>query len=175
MKTTHKTIEYQTKGEFDFIDITEEVKDFVKESQINNGFINVQTLHTTAALILNENEPLLLEDIKRNLERLSPGNIKYRHDDFTTRTVNMCPDECANGRSHCKAIFLPVKNPRLFILDEEDDDFYKNIHTPKYHARDVAVERAKITKGIVVLGTATPSIETYHKTKYHRWFCLRQL
>jgi len=116
MKTTHKTIEYQTKGEFDFIDITEEVKNFVEESQINNGFVNVQTLHTTAALILNENEPLLLEDIKKNLERLFPGNIKYRHDDFTTRTVNMCPDECANGRSHCKAIFLPV-NVTLNLID----------------------------------------------------------
>jgi secondary thiamine-phosphate synthase enzyme len=117
MKTANKILEYQTKKEFDFIDITEEVKKFVKEeSQIKNGFINIQTLHTTAAIILNENEPLLLEDIKKNLERLSPGNIKYKHDDFTTRTVNMCPDECANGRSHCKAIYLPV-NITLNLID----------------------------------------------------------
>ena len=63
------------------------------------------------------------------------------------------------------AIFLPLKNPKLFILDEEDDSFYKNIQSPKYHARDVATQRAKITKGVVVLGSATPSIETYYKTK----------
>lgn len=63
------------------------------------------------------------------------------------------------------AIFLPLKNPKLFILDEEDDNFYKNIQSPKYHARDVATQRAKITKGVVVLGSATPSIETYYKTK----------
>ncbi|MFA5779259.1 MAG: primosomal protein N' [Elusimicrobiota bacterium] len=62
------------------------------------------------------------------------------------------------------AIFLPVRNLKLFILDEEDDSFYKNIQSPKYHARDVATQRAKITKGVVVLGTATPSIETYYKT-----------
>ncbi len=63
------------------------------------------------------------------------------------------------------AIFLPVKNPKLFILDEEDDSFYKQMQSPKYHARDVAIARAKIAKGVVVLGSATPSIETYDKTK----------
>ena len=63
------------------------------------------------------------------------------------------------------AIFLPVKNPKLFILDEEDDSFYKQMQSPKYHARDVATQRAKITKGVVVLGSATPSVETYYKTK----------
>jgi|SRR3989339_558511 len=61
------------------------------------------------------------------------------------------------------AIFLPVNNPKLFILDEEDDDFYKNIQTPKYNARDVAIQRAKIVNGVVVLGSATPSIEIYNK------------
>jgi len=117
MKTANKILEYQTKGEFDFIDITEEVKKFVRgESQIKNGFVNVQTLHTTAAIILNENEPLLLEDIKKNLEKLSPGNIKYNHDDFTARTINMHPDKCANGHSHCKAIHLPV-NIALNLID----------------------------------------------------------
>ncbi|MFH0947508.1 MAG: primosomal protein N' [Elusimicrobiota bacterium] len=63
------------------------------------------------------------------------------------------------------AIFLPIVNPKLFILDEEDDSFYKSIQSPKYHARDVAIQRAKITKGVVVLGSATPSVETYYKTK----------
>lgn len=63
------------------------------------------------------------------------------------------------------AVFLPVCRPKLFILDEEDDSFYKNIKSPKYHARDVAIQRAKITEGVVVLGSATPSIETYYKTK----------
>lgn len=63
------------------------------------------------------------------------------------------------------AVFLPIFNPKLFILDEENDDFYKNMQTPKYHARDVAIVRAKITKGAVILGTATPSVETYYKTE----------
>jgi len=108
MKTANKTLEYQTKGEFDFIDITDEVKNFVNECEIKNGLVNVQTFHTTTAIIVNENEPLLFEDIKKNLEKLAPGKINYGHDDFKKRTVNVCPGECANGRSHCKAIYLPV-------------------------------------------------------------------
>ena len=118
MKNANKTIEYQTKGEFDFIDITEEVKNFAKESQIKNGLVNIQTLHTTATLILNENEPLLIEDIKRNLENCAPKNLTYSHDDFGIRTVNVCEDECVNGHSHCKSIHLPV-NVTLNLIEGE--------------------------------------------------------
>jgi secondary thiamine-phosphate synthase enzyme len=106
MKIKSKTIEYQTKNEYEFLDITDQINDFVGETGIKNGLINIQSMHTTAALIFNENEPLLLEDIKRNLENISPKNIKYNHDNFAIRTVNMCSDECANGHSHCKAIHL---------------------------------------------------------------------
>jgi len=116
MKTESKTLRYQTKGEFDFIDITEEVKKFVGQCGIKNGLVNVQTLHTTAAIIVNENEPLLLEDIKKNLEKLAPGNMDYDHDNLQKRTINVCPDECANGRSHCKAIYLPV-NVALNLIE----------------------------------------------------------
>ena len=106
MKFLNKTLEYQTKQEFDFIDITNEVKNFVNQAEIDNGLINVQILHTSAGLMINENEPLLLEDIKKNLESCSPKSKQYQHDDFTIRTVNMCPGECINGHSHCKAIHL---------------------------------------------------------------------
>jgi secondary thiamine-phosphate synthase enzyme len=118
MKIKNKTIAYQTKGEFDFLDITEDVKAFVKESEIKNGLVNIQTLHTTAALILNENEPLLIEDIKRNLENTASKSLHYSHDDFGIRTVNMCSDECANGASHCKAIHLP-SNITINLIDGE--------------------------------------------------------
>lgn len=108
MKTANKTLEYQTKCELDFIDITDEVKKFVAECGIKNGFVNIQTLHTTCAVILNENEPLLIEDMKNNLNSIAAKGIKYNHDDFDRRTVNMCNDECKNGQAHCKAIYLPV-------------------------------------------------------------------
>ncbi len=107
MKTSNKILEYQMEGKLCFEDITEELKKVVKESGIKNGLINVQSFHTTASLILNENEPLLIEDIKANLEKTAPEDIEYNHDNFEVRTVNMCDDECANGHSHCKAIRLP--------------------------------------------------------------------
>lgn len=118
MKTAHKEIEYQTKGLFDFIDITDQVKSFVKEAQIKNGLVNIQTFHTTTGIILNENEPLLIEDIKAHLEKIAPQSLKYNHDDFGKRTVNICDDECVNGHSHCKAIHLPV-NLTLNLINGE--------------------------------------------------------
>lgn len=108
MKAVSKTFRYQTKAEFDFIDITEKVKVFAGESRIKNGLVNIQTLHTTCALILNENEPLLLQDIKESLEKIAPKDLDYKHDNFAIRTINMCKEECVNGHSHCKAIRLPT-------------------------------------------------------------------
>ncbi len=106
MKFQSKNIVIKTKKLFEIRDITDKVLDFVKKSKINNGLINIQTMHTTAMLILNENEPLLLEDIKKNLEKIASNHEEYDHDNFDIRTVNMCDNECVNGHSHCKAIYL---------------------------------------------------------------------
>ena len=107
MKIVTETIEFITGKELDFIDFTDRVEGFIEKSRIKNGFVNIQTMHTTCPLLLNENEPLLLDDMKDHLKKLSPKDLSYNHNDFTRRTVNMCRDECENGHSHCLALHFP--------------------------------------------------------------------
>ena len=102
----NKTLEFKTERLFHFIDFTKEIKDFVENSKIENGLINIQIMHTSAGLIFNENEPLLLGDIMKHLDDCVLKSHNYDHDDLSKRTVNVCVDECKNGHSHCKAIHL---------------------------------------------------------------------
>ncbi len=63
------------------------------------------------------------------------------------------------------AIFSPLENVGLIIVDEEQENSYKQEETPRYHGRDVAIVRAKMEGALALLGSATPSMETYHHAR----------
>lgn len=90
--------------------------------------------------------------------RLSNGE---RYDQFE-RAKNGDIDIMIGPRS---ALFTPFSNLGLIIIDEEHENSYKSESVPRYHAREVAIEYARMSDAIVVLGSATPSVDSYYKAK----------
>ncbi|HID05911.1 MAG TPA: primosomal protein N', partial [Armatimonadetes bacterium] len=87
-----------------------------------------------------------------------------------TRILNDEVDVVIGPRS---AAFAPCRRLRLLIIDEEQDESYKQEAMPRYHGRDVALMRAKWANATVVLGSATPSVETYYKALTQRYHLIQ--
>ena len=73
------------------------------------------------------------------------------------------------------AVFAPMVNLGLILVDEEHDSSYKQEETPRYHGRDVAVMRAKLNGAVVVLGSATPSLESWANSERGRYSRIEML
>lgn len=84
---------FSTKGEIDFIDLTDKVQEVVTQSGVKNGIVHVFAPHATGILILTEHDYSLLSDIKASLEKLIPKRGAYMHP--------------SNAHSHLRSIFLP--------------------------------------------------------------------
>ena len=106
MKSLAQTLQIATSSAPQFLDITDRVCAVVREAGVLAGLVVVYSRHTTAAIKINEWEPLLLEDMGQFLESVAPKDGAYRHNDFSIRTVNMTEDECPNGHAHCQHLVL---------------------------------------------------------------------
>ena len=92
-KVYNTNISFATKGEIEFIDLTDQVQAAVAKSGIKNGLVHVFAPHATGVIILTENERGLLEDIRRFLEMTVPRNKGYAHP--------------SNAHSHLRSMLLP--------------------------------------------------------------------
>lgn len=106
MKVKTKKISLVTTKGPEFIDITEEVLSFIRVCGFKNGLVAVCSQHTTAAVKINENEPLLINDMINFLKKIAPQDEYYAHNDFEIRTEHMTPEESKNGHSHCQHLLL---------------------------------------------------------------------
>ncbi len=105
LKAASDLVHLRTERPLQFIDITDIAAERVRRSGIEHGLVLVQTLHTTTAVVVNENEPLLTEDLTRLLEQLAPAAAAYAHDDLARR-VDAGQAERRNGHAHAKALLL---------------------------------------------------------------------
>jgi secondary thiamine-phosphate synthase enzyme len=103
----HVRIHLTTTHPTGFLDLTDRLERLVAETGLHVGLVNVQTRHTTTAVVVNEHEPLLLADFQGLLEAAAPDDGRYRHDDPAARTVNLTDAERPNGHAHCRALLLP--------------------------------------------------------------------
>ncbi|MFE4104704.1 secondary thiamine-phosphate synthase enzyme YjbQ [Almyronema epifaneia] len=104
MPIHHQLLELQTTDALALYNLTPQVQAFVTASGIQNGHVLIFSRHTTTALVVNENEERLLEDIKTYLRKLAPAGDRYLHNDLHLRSVP--PDEPINAHSHLMAITL---------------------------------------------------------------------
>lgn len=104
---SHVRLCLHTTRQTDFIDLTGDLERAVAAAGVQVGVVNVQTLHTTTALVVNEYEPLLLDDFREVLEWTIPRAAAYRHDDLARRR-DVPADEPRNGHAHCRALLLPT-------------------------------------------------------------------
>jgi secondary thiamine-phosphate synthase enzyme len=101
-KVFNSSFSFSTKGEVEFVDLTDRVLEVVSKSGVRNGFVHVFAPHATGILVLTENEPGLLSDLRRWLEEVVPKRKTYMHP--------------SNAHSHLRSVLLPPERT-LPVID----------------------------------------------------------
>lgn len=107
MKIYKQTIEINSASQVEFIDITDKVSEIIDNSGVREGQVLIYSPHTSANIVVNHNERMLLQDFMRVLYRIVPINDNYSHDTFELNRLNKS-DGRSNGHSHCKSMLLSV-------------------------------------------------------------------
>jgi len=125
MKIHKQTISKESKSQIEFIDITHDVEEVVKSSRVKNGQVLIYSQHTTAGVVINQNESLLIQDFQRLLYRMVPIDERYSHDLFELKKGSTS-DGRSNGHSHCKNLIVgvsevvPIENGKMLLGDRQN-------------------------------------------------------
>src|ERR671933_1985395 len=147
---------------------------FLVHGVTGSGKTEVYLQALAAAIALGRQGIVLVPEISltpQTMDRFAarfPGRVALLHSrlsegerlDEWERARAGAVDAVVRARS---AIFSPLPDPGLIVLDEEHDAYYKQDRTPRYHAREVAIRLAQETGAVVVLGSATPDVTSYYR------------
>jgi len=142
MKVITKKINLESKGQIEFIDITDKVEEVVGDSGVREGQVLVYAPHTSASIAINHNEPMLVQDFVRVLYRLVPISDRYSHDLFEIARSSKS-DGRSNGHSHCKSILLgvsetlPIEKGKMLLTEKQSIFFVEMDGARK---RDVIIQ-----------------------------------
>jgi primosomal protein N' (replication factor Y) len=132
--------------------------------------IQADKSQTKSTIVLVPEIALTPQTVGRFLARFGPDSVAVLHSGLTAAQRHAQWRRIERGETPIivgarSAIFAPVDDLGLVIVDEEHDSSYKQDQLPRYHARDVAIKRAQMAGVPVVLGSATPSLESYYNAK----------
>jgi primosomal protein N' (replication factor Y) len=122
-------------------------------------------------------EIALTEQLVRRFAARFPGKLAVLHSGLSEgerydewRRLRSGAAQLAIGSR--SAVFAPLPNLGLIVVDEEHEPSYKHDGAPRYHARDTALRLAELTGSVIILGSATPSVESYAATQDNRLMLL---
>lgn len=129
-----------------------------------------QTLKKGKNVLFLIPEIALTPQMEKRLKTIFGDCLAFWHSKVTKAKKNKILQNLKGGKIRIlagarSALFLPLTNLDLIIIDEEHDDAYKSSSNPRYHARDVALYLAKTQNLKILLGSATPLVTTYHRAK----------
>jgi len=131
--------------------------------------------HGKSAIVLVPEISLTPQTVRRFASRFD--DVSVLHSSMTDAERRDAWRDISSGKSRVvigprSALFAPVKDLGLVVVDEEHEGTYKQDNTPRYHARDTAIMRARLEGASVLLGSATPSLESWHNAQAGKYTLL---
>lgn len=124
IKIHKQKIDLESKNQIEFFDVTERVQEIIDACGVREGNVVIFAPHTTMGIVINHNEPMLIQDFMRILYKMVPMDDRYSHDLFELRRSSKS-DGRSNGHSHCKSFLtgvsqtIPVEKGKLLLTDKQ--------------------------------------------------------